>query len=264
MPEHVPPQHVLPRQAAPEPVVSALVAPATVASQATLQRAAGQPIPATPTTARTGAPQPISQLPVAQQAVLPQPVVQRAIAPAPSGVDSTRATLGSDDVTVLPLIHFAAAEQATTATVDPAQPPAVARPIDHTPPLDTQAPAQMIPLPVQRTQLPVQRTHLPVQRTHLPVQLAQAPMQRAPEVPYSVPTPAGPSVQRVEAVPEVQYVQRVEAQVPAASAGETKPAAERVEPEELLKTLFDPLLRRLKAELRLDRERHGSTTNLRH
>jgi len=30
-----------------------------------------------------------------------------------------------------------------------------------------------------------------------------------------------------------------------------------MEPEELLKKLFDPLLRRLKTELRLDRERHG-------
>lgn len=30
-----------------------------------------------------------------------------------------------------------------------------------------------------------------------------------------------------------------------------------MEPEELLKKLYDPLLRRLKTELRLDRERHG-------
>ncbi|MEV4847609.1 hypothetical protein AB0K20_30905 [Micromonospora matsumotoense] len=40
-----------------------------------------------------------------------------------------------------------------------------------------------------------------------------------------------------------------------AAAG-TAPAA-GVEPEELLKKLYDPLLRRLKTELRLDRERHG-------
>jgi hypothetical protein len=33
--------------------------------------------------------------------------------------------------------------------------------------------------------------------------------------------------------------------------------------EELLKKLFDPLLRRLKAELRIDRERRGSLTDLR-
>lgn len=34
-----------------------------------------------------------------------------------------------------------------------------------------------------------------------------------------------------------------------------------VEPEELLKKLFDPLLRRLKTELRLDRERYGALTD---
>jgi hypothetical protein len=41
-------------------------------------------------------------------------------------------------------------------------------------------------------------------------------------------------------------------------------AAAAAEPEELLKKLFDPLLRRLKAELRLDRERRGALTDLRH
>jgi hypothetical protein len=34
------------------------------------------------------------------------------------------------------------------------------------------------------------------------------------------------------------------------------------EPEELLKKLFDPLLRRIKAELRLDRDRRGVLTDL--
>jgi hypothetical protein len=35
-------------------------------------------------------------------------------------------------------------------------------------------------------------------------------------------------------------------------------------PDELVKKLFDPLLRRLKTELRLDRERRGMLTDLRH
>jgi hypothetical protein len=35
-------------------------------------------------------------------------------------------------------------------------------------------------------------------------------------------------------------------------------------PEELVKKLYDPLLRRLKTELRLDRERRGMLTDLRH
>jgi hypothetical protein len=34
-----------------------------------------------------------------------------------------------------------------------------------------------------------------------------------------------------------------------------------VEPEELLKKLFDPLLRRLRLELRLDQERYGVSTD---
>ncbi|HEY0698237.1 MAG TPA: hypothetical protein VGD43_10575, partial [Micromonospora sp.] len=40
----------------------------------------------------------------------------------------------------------------------------------------------------------------------------------------------------------------------ASPAGRTATGAE---PEELLKKLFDPLLRRLRTELRLDRERYG-------
>ncbi|AXX32807.1 hypothetical protein APASM_5442 [Actinosynnema pretiosum subsp. pretiosum] len=44
----------------------------------------------------------------------------------------------------------------------------------------------------------------------------------------------------------------------------TAPAAQAIEPEELLKKLYDPLLRRLKAELWLDRERRGSLTDRLH
>ncbi len=48
-----------------------------------------------------------------------------------------------------------------------------------------------------------------------------------------------------------------------AAAPNAAPAA-ATEPDELVKKLFDPLLRRLKAELRLDRERRGVLTDLRH
>ncbi|MGH3910216.1 MAG: hypothetical protein ACRDRM_05235, partial [Pseudonocardiaceae bacterium] len=41
-------------------------------------------------------------------------------------------------------------------------------------------------------------------------------------------------------------------------------AAAASNPDELVKKLFDPLLRRLKTELRLDRERRGMLTDLRH
>jgi hypothetical protein len=42
------------------------------------------------------------------------------------------------------------------------------------------------------------------------------------------------------------------------------PAVGAVDADELLKRLFDPMLRRLKAELRLDRERRGALTDLAH
>jgi hypothetical protein len=41
------------------------------------------------------------------------------------------------------------------------------------------------------------------------------------------------------------------------------PTPPATEPEELLKTLFDPLYRRLRAELRKDRDRQGLITDLR-
>lgn len=48
-----------------------------------------------------------------------------------------------------------------------------------------------------------------------------------------------------------------------AQAAQAAPAAQP-ETEELVKKLFDPLLRRLKTELRLDRERRGALTDRPH
>jgi pyruvate/2-oxoglutarate dehydrogenase complex dihydrolipoamide acyltransferase (E2) component len=48
---------------------------------------------------------------------------------------------------------------------------------------------------------------------------------------------------------------------PAAPAAPAAQAAPGQEPEELLKKLYDPLVRRLKAELWLDRERRGALTD---
>jgi hypothetical protein len=73
-----------------------------------------------------------------------------------------------------------------------------------------------------------------------------------------------PMLQRQETEPEPSppsIVDTVDTAATAAPAGAPAPAAE---PDELLKKLFDPLLRRLKAELRLDRERRGALTDLRH
>jgi hypothetical protein len=47
------------------------------------------------------------------------------------------------------------------------------------------------------------------------------------------------------------------------NAAEQTHAPADTEPEELLKKIIDPLLRRLKAELRVDRDRQGLVTDLR-
>ncbi|WP_309117391.1 hypothetical protein [Saccharothrix sp.] len=81
-------------------------------------------------------------------------------------------------------------------------------------------------------------------------------------------------VQRVEAVPETPSApepepvpqlgqapqEAQEAQAPQAQQAQQQ-QQQAVEPEELLKKLYDPLLRRLKAELWLDRERRGLLTD---
>ncbi|WP_425435792.1 hypothetical protein, partial [Lentzea kentuckyensis] len=60
-------------------------------------------------------------------------------------------------------------------------------------------------------------------------------------------------VQRAETQPETQ---------PETTQPGTAPAPAQQNPEELLRKLYDPLLRRLKADLWLDRERRGALTDL--
>ncbi|AIG77455.1 Hypothetical protein AJAP_23000 [Amycolatopsis japonica] len=74
--------------------------------------------------------------------------------------------------------------------------------------------------------------------------------------------PEPPVVQRDPETPPPP--EPVAAPVPAtAQAAPAAPAAQP-ETEELVKKLFDPLLRRLKTELRLDRERRGALTDRPH
>lgn len=71
--------------------------------------------------------------------------------------------------------------------------------------------------------------------------------------------PAGhESVQQQEAAVAAEPSAAVAAPV---AAGQQQAGGD---PEELVKKLFDPLLRRLKIELRLDRERRGRLTDLTH
>src|SRR5439155_24905020 len=105
-----------------------------------------------------------------------------------------------------------------------------------------------------------------VQRTEDVLAVARAAVTESAPVPVQDQNQP-PSVQRVEAVPTVAVadttVQR-DAEPGAGGAPAAAAAGGAGEPEELLKKLFDPLLRRLKAELRVDRERHGVLTDLRH
>ncbi|MGQ0778117.1 MAG: hypothetical protein ACT4NY_27520 [Pseudonocardiales bacterium] len=85
----------------------------------------------------------------------------------------------------------------------------------------------------------------------------------APDV---APAPSVQPVPSVEPVPDVApeagaELPGVPGQASAAGAGGVPAAGS---PEEMAKKLFDPLLRRLKTELRLDRERRGTLTDLRH
>lgn len=84
-----------------------------------------------------------------------------------------------------------------------------------------------------------------------------SPVQRYEEPPEAV---APPVVQAVQATPTAQ----AEPEPPPPPAPAPPAAPPEASPEELLKKIYDPLVRRLKAELWLDRERRGSLTDLWH
>ncbi|ANZ38863.1 hypothetical protein BBK82_25130 [Lentzea guizhouensis] len=73
---------------------------------------------------------------------------------------------------------------------------------------------------------------------------------KAPPLVIARTTEPGPGTEPGPAPQPAQQEQRVEAPKPEQS------------PEELLTKLYDPLVRRLKAELWLDRERRGALTDL--
>jgi hypothetical protein len=100
------------------------------------------------------------------------------------------------------------------------------------------------------TSLPLARMlEAPPNRTESPSPPDSPTVQRATEPPAQQP------------IPPVTFVQRDPDPTPAPAA-QTTP--NQPETEELVKKLFDPLLRRLKTELRLDRERRGALTDRPH
>jgi hypothetical protein len=85
------------------------------------------------------------------------------------------------------------------------------------------------------------------------------PVQRAVAEPAHQPAPEAAPVTPAEPVVQTVSVQRVETAAPAAPSAPATPAA-----EDLLAKLYDPLLRRLRTELRVERDRRGTLTDLRH
>jgi hypothetical protein len=107
----------------------------------------------------------------------------------------------------------------------------------------------------------------------MPLGIARPAVQRQ-ETGTATPAPAEPPPEpppSESAAPELAAAQNTDPNTtPEAQAGgqavqPAQPAAASpADADELVKKLFDPLLHRLKAELRLDRERRGKLTDLRH
>jgi len=239
-------------------------------------RAAPEPAVATPDAATPPPPAPH-----------PAATVQRWTDPY-SGPTATASTSGSSPATAHPTSPYqpAAVQRAALPMHAPAPVPSMAAPA-----MPGMADGWLAPQPGR--DFP---PGLPVQRAP---DLFGAPSPGTPHPGWSSGTPVGPvAVQRAvaaEAAPAVrveyaggpvQVVSR-DADPAAETVAETAPPTGTPEPataaaappgatqapgapaaggtpEELLAKLFDPLLRRLKTELRLDRERRGSLTDLRH
>jgi hypothetical protein len=135
------------------------------------------------------------------------------------------------------------------------------------------------PMPIQRSQHVLSATS-PVPPRPVSGTLPAPTMTTAPELPpvvqreESEPVPAeaaptGAALPEVPAAPAQSPAPdaaapappSATAAAPAAPGAPGAPGQAGQEPEELLKKLFDPLLRRLKTELRLDRERRGALTD---
>jgi hypothetical protein len=109
----------------------------------------------------------------------------------------------------------------------------------------------------------------PVQRSIPSMPPVAQPVPPALPGPTLVPLPTTPEVAVQRVVQEVP-VERVTVQRVDTAAAPSTPAAPEPsggggggDPDELVKKIFDPLLRRLKAELLLDRDRRGVLTDLR-
>ena len=257
---------------APAPPTASIPAPARNAEAATL--------PTLAVSRALEAPQ-TSPLPVARVVDSSAPLIQRTEAASPdvmNGPFITNSVMNGPFITsgpttspVAPMLtgSLPVAQRQESAAAQQLLP--VARSIDSANSVEPQRPSPMLttePLPVARIAEPatngrpstpdfaqtIQRAtngsapHNESLTLNLPPivvsRQAEAPIvQREPEPPAPAPAPA----------PEA----------PAAPPAPA-PAAPQPETDELVKKLFDPLLRRLKTELRLDRERRGALTDRPH
>ncbi|WP_285606770.1 hypothetical protein [Actinokineospora globicatena] len=228
-------------------------------------------------------PRPGLGMPIQRQVVEPdRPVaaVQRRLglgAPIdPAGIPSRHAPVHAEPARPLVEHHEPTAQTATEPSAPSVhngpqtelQVVSLSRAVDPTPPA-TDAPTlgalRLLPVVPNAT---APREHPVVQRAPESLPTATPPTPRRPVT-------LVPAVQRVDdppPPPEPEPAPTPEAapppvtQVPAApaavsTAAPASGAPPETVPEELVRKLFDPLLRRLKTELRLDRERRGRVTD---
>lgn len=152
-----------------------------------------------------------------------------------------------------PAPHLLMPRNGTPMSTERTEPLPVARIAEATPPVQNGRPSTMDVFPaVQRSASSENVGH----GNDFVLSLPPVVVSRQAEPPVVQPEP--------EAAPPPAPVAPPAAQPePAAASAPPVPAAQP-ETEELVKKLFDPLLRRLKTELRLDRERRGALTDRPH
>jgi hypothetical protein len=112
--------------------------------------------------------------------------------------------------------------------------------------------------------IPVAAAYRP-QGTVMQLASAAAPAVTTPDrAPTPEPAPVVHEIVMQRAAAADVPVTTTTASTTTASTAAAEPPAAPAAPEELVGQLFDPLLRRLRAELRVERDRLGALTDLRH
>jgi hypothetical protein len=144
----------------------------------------------------------------------------------------------------------------------PTAPPSAGASETAAAPATVQRLASPVPVPVASGPLPGSAEPLPVAAA--PVSLQNMPVQSVSVQAMTevTPPPVEAVIQRVAAPPPSITVQAVDAAPTPTAAPATAGAAPAADPAALLAVLYEPLVRRLRADLRVDRERRGRLTDL--